>query len=159
MAKFLDPPGGLRAAEDLVLVLRKADSIVLAKDELRVALVALCRRLDAAGSARVAEAMTAAARDPKTTMQARTLFADAFAVIAGQLTPAQAASLEGTLVDSLLIDLADTDTKTRHYKGDVGQSAGRRPADAPARRVRPASPKPLPQPSAIQKLRSQFSRS
>jgi len=136
VAKWLDPPGGLRAAEDLVLVLRKATSILLAQEELRVAVVALCRRLDAAGAARVAEAMTAAARDPKTSMLVRTVFADAFALIASQLTPAVAASLEGTLVDALLVDLGET--KPRYYMGNVGKALGTasgRPGATSAARV------------------------
>lgn len=126
-AKCLDPPGGLQAAEDLVLVLRKANSIVMTKDELRAAMVTLCGRLDTAGSARVAEAMTAAVRDPKTTMLARTVYADAFAVIAVKLTPAQVASLERTLVDSLLADM--NDAKSLPFSGltvkALGTTSGR----------------------------------
>src|SRR5262249_51992696 len=73
VAERLDAPGGRRAAEDLVLVLRKSGSISASKEELRAALVAVCRRLDAAGAARVAEALTAAARGPKTSVLVRTL--------------------------------------------------------------------------------------
>jgi Protein kinase domain len=136
VAEYLDAPGGLRAAEDLVLALRKAENILEAKGELNTALVALCRRLDKAGTARVAEAMTAAARDPKTTLLVRTLFADAFVVVGGQLNPAQAASLEGALIDSLLIDLADT--KSPHHLGFVGEALGTtsgRPGATSAARV------------------------
>jgi hypothetical protein len=82
--------------------------------------VAVCRRLDAAGAARVAEALVAAARDPKTSVLVRTLFAHAPAALAGRLTPAQAASLESALVDSLVADLADA--KSRQFRGFVGQS-------------------------------------
>ena len=113
--------------------MRKANSILnsilSAKEELRTALVALCRRLDATGAARVAEALAVAARDPKASMLARTLLPDAFAELAGRLPPERAAALEGTLVDSLLADLADT--KLPHFKFYVAQAlatAYRRPA-------------------------------
>jgi hypothetical protein len=120
VAERLDAPGGLAAAENLVRVLRKAGNIATAKDELRAALVAVCGRLDAAGAARVAEAAAAASRDPKTSVLVRTLFADAHAALADRLTPAQAASLERVLVDSLLVDLADT--KSLQSRGFVGQA-------------------------------------
>jgi hypothetical protein len=110
----------MEATENLVLVLRKAGNITMAKEELRAALVAVCRRLDAAGAARVAEGMAAATRDPKTSVPVRTLFADAHAVLAGRLTPDQAASLESALVDSLLADLADA--KSRDFRGLLGQA-------------------------------------
>src|SRR5262249_40266957 len=65
VAERLDAPEGLRAAEDLVLVLRRSSgTIVVDIEELRAALVAVCRRPDAAGAARVAEAIVAAVRDP-----------------------------------------------------------------------------------------------
>jgi hypothetical protein len=121
VAERLDAPGGRRAAEDLVLALRRSSgSIVVAIEPLRAALVAVCRRLDAAGAARVAEAMIAAARDPNTTALVRTLFADALAALAGRLTPDQAASLETALVDSLLPDLADA--KSLQFRGILGQA-------------------------------------
>jgi hypothetical protein len=121
LAERLDAPGCLRAAEDLVLVLRKSSgNIVVDIEELRAALVAVCRRLDAAGAARVAEAMVAAVRDPKTAPLVRTLFADALAALAGRLAPDQAASLESVLVDSLRADLADA--KLRQFKGFLGQA-------------------------------------
>jgi hypothetical protein len=120
VAERLDAPGGLRAAEDLVLVLRKSGNILVPREELRTALVAVCRRLDAAGAARVAESMAAAARDPKTSVLVRTLFADAYATVAGRLTPDQAASLESALVDSLLEGLADA--KSRQFRGFLGQA-------------------------------------
>jgi hypothetical protein len=119
VAERLDAPGGLRAAEDLVLVLRKSGNIFVAIEPLRAALVAVCRRLDAAGAARVAEAMVAAVRDPKTAGLVRTLFADALAALAGRLTPAQAASLEIVLVDALRADLAAA--KFPHFRGLLGQ--------------------------------------
>jgi hypothetical protein len=123
VAESLNAPGGLRAAEDLVLVLRRSSgNIVVDIKELRAALVAVCRRLDAAGAARVAEAMVAAVRDPKTAVLARTLFADALAALAGRLTPTQAASLERALVDALLADLADA--KSRQFRGLLGQALG-----------------------------------
>jgi hypothetical protein len=121
VAKRLDAPGSLRAAEDLVLVLRRSSgNIAMAKDELRAALVAVCKRPDAAGAARVAEAMAAASRDPKTSVLVRTLFADAQAALADRLTPDQAASLERALVDALLVDLADA--KSRDFRGYLGQA-------------------------------------
>jgi hypothetical protein len=108
VAERLDAPGGLRAAEDLVLVLRRSSgNIVVDIEELRATLVAVCKRLDASGAARVAEAMVAAVRDPKTAVLIRALFADALVALADRLTPDQAASLESVLVDALLADLAD----------------------------------------------------
>src|SRR5262249_36138781 len=111
VAERLDTPGSAEAAENLVLVLRKAGNIMVSRDELRAALVAVCRRLDAAGAARVAETMAAAARDPKTSVLVRTLLANAHAEVAGRLTPDQAASLESALVDSLLEGLADAKSR------------------------------------------------
>ena len=89
-------------------------------EELRTALVAVCRRVDAAGAARVAEVLAAAVRDPKTPVLVRTLFADALVALADRLTPNQAASLESTLVDTLLPDLADA--KSLRYRSTVGQA-------------------------------------
>ena len=149
VAEFLDPPAGLRAAEDLVLLLRKTNNIVLPKDRLGVALEAVCRRLDAAGSQRVAEAMIAAVRDPKSTFLVHTIFADAFAIVAAHVSPAQAASLEDALVDSLLVDLGNT--KTRDILGYVAKAWGR-PMDASARRERPTSPRAFTQILEIRKL-------
>jgi hypothetical protein len=121
VAEGLDAPGGLEAAENLVLVLRRSSGNILADIEaLRAALVAVCRRPDAAGAARVAEALIAAIRDPKTPVLVRILFADALAALAGRLTPDQAASLERALVDSLLADLADA--KSRQFRGFLGQA-------------------------------------
>jgi hypothetical protein len=109
VAERLDAQGGLRAAEGLVFVLRKADydSLQLTMEPLRAALVSVCRRPDAAGAARVSEAIAAAVRDPQTSVRARILFADAQVVVVGRLDPAGAASLEEALVDSLIADLAD----------------------------------------------------
>jgi hypothetical protein len=135
VAERLDAAGGLRAAEGLVLVLRKSGNILVFREQLRAALVAVCRRLDAAGAARVAKAMVAAARDPKTSALVRTVFADALAALAGRLTPDQAASLESALVDSLRADLADA--KSRQFRGFLGQAlaaaCGRPGATAAAR--------------------------
>jgi hypothetical protein len=50
----------------------------------------------------------------------RILFADTLASLAGRLTPAQAASLESALVDSLLDGLADA--KSRQFRGFLGQA-------------------------------------
>jgi hypothetical protein len=107
VAERLDPPGCLRAAEGLVLVLQKAGPIITT-DKLRTALAALCRRLDAAGATRVTDAILAAVRDPNTTVEVRTIFADAVPALGGQLDPARAEALESALVDSLLASLADT---------------------------------------------------
>jgi hypothetical protein len=136
VAERLDAPGGLRAAEGLVLVLRRSSGRIVADiEELRAALVAVCRPLDAAGAARVAEAMIDAVRDPKTAVLVRTLFADALTALAGRLTPDQAASLESVLVDALLADL--TDAKSRQFRGFLGQAlttaCGRPGATAAAR--------------------------
>jgi hypothetical protein len=138
VAERLDARGGLRAAQDLVLLLRQADNISVAKEELRAALVAVCRPLDAAGAAQVAEAMDAAVRDPKTSALVRTLFADALAALAGRLTPGQAASLESALVDSLVVDLADAKSaKSWEFRGVLGRAlataCGRPGATAAAR--------------------------
>src|SRR5262249_44467000 len=114
---------------------RKADNISMATEQLRAALVAVCRPLDATGAAQVAEAMDAAVRDPKTSALVHTLFADALAALAGRLTPAQAASLESGLVDSLRADLADA--KFRQFRGLLGRAlaaaCGRPGATAAAR--------------------------
>jgi hypothetical protein len=121
VAERLDAPGGLRAAEDLVLVLRRSSGMIVVDiEELRAALVAVCRRLDAAGAARVAEAVVAAVRDPTASALVRTLFADALVALAGRLTSDQAASLESGLVDSLVADL--TDAKSRQFRGFLGQA-------------------------------------
>jgi hypothetical protein len=77
---------------------------MMSREALRAALVALCRRLDEAGAARVAEAIVAAARDPKTTVLVRALFADALAalaVVSGRLPPKEAASRASQAVDVL----------------------------------------------------------
>jgi hypothetical protein len=66
--------------------------------------------------------MAAAVRDPKTSALVRTLFADALATLAGRLTPEQAASLESSVVDSLLADLAEA--KSRPFRGLVGRALG-----------------------------------
>jgi hypothetical protein len=100
-ADFLDAPDALRAAEGVILAVRQANSLG-PSDELRAALAAVCRRLDADGSERVAEAMRSAIRDPKWTWEKHTALADAFAIIAGRLAKAQADSLEDALFDSLL---------------------------------------------------------
>jgi hypothetical protein len=121
VAERLDAPGGLRAAEHLILVLRRsAGKIGASIEELRAALVAVCRRVDAAGAARVAEALASAVRDPKTAVLVRTLFADALAAFAGRLAPDQAASLERVLVDALLADLADA--KSLPFRGYLAQA-------------------------------------
>jgi hypothetical protein len=123
LAERLDAAGGVRAAEDLVLVLqRSSGKIEPSIEELRAALVAVCRRLDAAGATRVAEAIIAAVRDPKTHVLVRTVYADALATVAGLLTPNQASSLEGVLFDVLLADLAEP--KSLPFRGFLGQALG-----------------------------------
>jgi hypothetical protein len=121
VAERLDAPGSLRSAEDLVLVLGSSSGNIRATiDELRVALVALCGRLDATGAARVGEALAAAARDPKTPVLVRTLLADGLVALADRIAPDQAASLESTLVDTLLPDLANA--KSLPSRATVGQA-------------------------------------
>jgi serine/threonine protein kinase len=135
VAEHLDAPRALEAAENLVEVLRNSGNIVPSREELRAALVALCRRLDAAGAARVEEAMSAAARDPKTAVLVRTVFTEAQAALADRLTPDQAAAHERVLFDALLANLADT--KSVQFRGFVGQAlattCGRPGATDPAR--------------------------
>ena len=114
----LDARASLQAAERLVVILRSAGSIGF--KDLKKGLASLCRRLDAAGAARVATAIEAAARDSKTTIQARTLYADAFVVLEGRLDPPQAASLESALIESLLVNLADA--KSCNFRGLLGQA-------------------------------------
>jgi hypothetical protein len=136
LAGRLDAPGGLRAAEDLVLVLRRpSGSAPFAVDDLRAALVALCRLLDAAGAARVAEAVSAAARDPKTASLARVILADAPAALADRLTPDQTASLESALVDALVADLAHAQPPLRGLLGRALATACGRPGAANAARA------------------------
>jgi hypothetical protein len=138
VAERLDASGGLRAAEELVLLLRRStdlDVMLLIgtnPDEaivgLRKPLVEVCKPLDGAGAARVAEAMVAAGRDPKTLFSVRALLADGLAALAGRLTAAQAASLESVLVDSLRADLENA--KSRKFRGVLGRAlaaAGGRP--------------------------------
>jgi hypothetical protein len=120
VAERLDAPGSLQAAENLVLVLRKAEKIALSREELRAALLAVCKPLDAAGAGRVAEAIATATREPKTSVLVRALFADAHAALASRLTADQAASLERALADALLADLADA--KSREFRGLLGQA-------------------------------------
>jgi hypothetical protein len=107
VAERLGPEGALRAAEGLVLVLRKAEDVSPASEALRVPLASLCRRLDAAGAARVSEAIVAAVRAPQASVRARALFADALVALGGQLSPTRAAALEDALVDALVAGLAD----------------------------------------------------
>jgi hypothetical protein len=122
VAEYLDAPGRLQTALGLVLVLRKAEGSLLAREPLRAALVSEYRRLDAAGAARVSDAIVAAVRDPQTSVQVRTLFADAPLVVGGQLDPARAAALEDALVDALVADLADA--KSLPARGLLGQALG-----------------------------------
>jgi hypothetical protein len=129
VAERLDASGGLRAAEELVLVLRRSKDpdVVLPSmgypdgiERLRRALVGVCKPLDAAGAAQVAEAMDTAVRDPKTSVSVRSLFADGLAALADRLTPDQAASLESGLIDSLCADLANA--KSPQFRGVLGRA-------------------------------------
>src|SRR5262249_50789409 len=76
-------------------------------EPLSKALAGVCRRLDADGSRRVAEAIALAVQDPETPVPARALLANGFAVVSGKLEPDQAAPLEIAIVDVLVVDLAD----------------------------------------------------
>jgi hypothetical protein len=122
VAERLDASSNLRAAEELILLLwkTKANDLALGDEQFRIALVSVCRRLDGAGAARVAEAVVDAVRDPKTTTAVRMVFASVLAAIGAQLTPNQADSLESALVDSLLATLADAKSS---YPGEsMGQA-------------------------------------
>jgi hypothetical protein len=120
VAERLDAPGNLRAAEELIRVLRKSESKVLPIEQLKLASVTMCRRLDSAGAARVADAVVVAVRDPKISAEARTIFASVLVAVGDQLDPVRADSLERALVDSLPTDLADV--KSLFSRGNVGQS-------------------------------------
>jgi len=88
-------------------VLRKSESKVLPIEQLKIALMTMCRRLDAVGAARVADAVVVAVRDPKTSAGTRTIFASVLVAVGDRLNPVQGDSLERALVDALLTDLAD----------------------------------------------------
>jgi hypothetical protein len=109
VADHLDVPRSIRASEDLIRVLRQANRMLklTPPEQMRIALVSVWRRLDAAGAVRVAEAVAAAARDPETSVEARNLFADLPVTLGDRLDPARGESLERALVDSFLADLAD----------------------------------------------------
>jgi hypothetical protein len=119
VAERLDAPGGRRAAEDLVHALQRSPGKTgTSIEQLRAALMVMCRRVDAAGAARVAEAVADAVRDPNTSAPHRTLYADAFAALADRLAPDQAAALESVLVEALLADLAAV--QSRPFRGLLG---------------------------------------
>jgi hypothetical protein len=122
VANRLEAPGAQRAAEDLVILLRKSKYIATAMKELKAALVALCHRLDASGAAHVAETIVAAVRDKKTSPLVRTVYSGALAALCVRLTPDQAANLERVLVDSLTADLADS--KVVDLRGIIGEALG-----------------------------------
>jgi hypothetical protein len=103
----LDARGNLRAAEELIRVLRKADDRLVPPEELKMVLLSVSRRLDAAGTGRVAEAVIAAVGDPETSVEGRTAFAGFLVAVGDRLDPARAEFLERALVDSLLADLAN----------------------------------------------------
>jgi tRNA A-37 threonylcarbamoyl transferase component Bud32 len=106
VAERLDAPGSLRAAEALIPLLKKAGKVVT-MEPLRTALVGMCRRLDADGARRVADAIAVTIQDPETPSRARTVLASAFAVVADKLEPDKAAPLESTIVDAVVVDLPD----------------------------------------------------
>jgi hypothetical protein len=106
VAERLNASGSLRAAEGLIPVLIKADKVV-SVEALRKALVGVCRRLDADGAGRVAEATGLAIRDPKTPDQVRVLLAHGWAAAADKLGPDQEAPLEKAVVEVLIEILAD----------------------------------------------------
>jgi hypothetical protein len=133
LTERLDAPGTLRAAEELIRVLRKSEGEVMQFEQLTIALVTLCRRLDPAGAARVAEAVVVAVRDPKTSAGVRTIFASVLVAVGDQLDPVLADSLERALVDSLLTDLADVkslriEARTVAAVAEVCRRAGARSA-------------------------------
>jgi hypothetical protein len=107
VAERLDAAGGLRAAEGLIPVLKKADKVRWNMEPLTRALVGVCRRLDADGSRRVADLIAANFQDPKAPVLDRVLLTQAFVVVSGKLEPDKAAPLEGAIVDALVADLAD----------------------------------------------------
>jgi hypothetical protein len=124
IAERLDAPGALRAAEALIPVLTKAENLAPNMEWLKTVLGALARRLDADGAAHVADACAAAIRAPKTPVLARALLGYTFAMVSGQLDPAKAASLESAIVDSLIANLAGTDTKSLAARGHLGEALG-----------------------------------
>src|SRR5262249_12442980 len=71
VAERPDASDSLRAAEGLIPVLKKVEKFGNL-ESLRKALVGVCRRLDADGSKRVAEAIALAVQDAKTPVLART---------------------------------------------------------------------------------------
>jgi serine/threonine protein kinase len=106
VAEHLDAPASLRAALALIPLLNKAAKL-WNPEPLRKALVGVCRRLDADGARRVADAITLAVKDPETPILVRIVLADGFVVLSGKLEPDKAASVESAIVDWLLLDLAD----------------------------------------------------
>jgi hypothetical protein len=120
VSERLDAPGNLCVAEELIRVLRKSESKVLPIEQLKIALVTMCWRLDAVGAARVAHAVVVAVRDPKTSVEVRTIFASVLVAVGDELDPGRADSLERALVDSLPTDLADV--KSLFSRGNVGQA-------------------------------------
>lgn len=110
VADRLDEPRCLRVAEEIIRVLRKADSRSMAPEEWQIALVSASRRLDAAGMSRVAEAVLAAVRDPETSAEGRTAFAGWLVAVDDRLDSTQADSLERAVTNALLADLADVRT-------------------------------------------------
>jgi hypothetical protein len=121
VAERLDPPASLRAAEGLISLLPRVDQFGTT-EPLSKALVALCRRLDANGAKRVAEAIALTIQDPKTPALARSILANGFAVVADKLEPHKTALLESGIVDVLAMDLAET--KPFLARRELGQTLG-----------------------------------
>jgi hypothetical protein len=118
VAERLDAASSLRAAEALLPLLKNTDSVRWNFEPLKKALVGVCRRLDADGARRVADAI----QDPKTPVLCRALMANGFAVFADKLDPDKVASLESAIVDVLVADLADT--KVPMARLQLGQALG-----------------------------------
>ena len=77
-AEHQDAEGSLRTAEQLVLVLRNSKANSPVTRLLKSSLVSACRRLDAAGTGRVSEAIVAAVRYPQTSILVHILFTHVF---------------------------------------------------------------------------------
>jgi hypothetical protein len=84
--------------------------------------MSVCRRLDAAGAARVAEAIVAAVRDPATSVKGRTAFASVLVAIGNRLDTARVDSLERAIVDSLAADLTNVKSLSLFSTGFLSQS-------------------------------------
>jgi len=107
VAARLGAADAVRPAEALVLALRKSGNYPSIAESLKSALVSVCGGLDVAGTARVAEAVATAIRDPQTPLLSLVPLAEAFAALCTRLEPTLAGALEGAVADSLVASLAD----------------------------------------------------